>query len=129
MTHLSNNPKNGALQGTGSDIAFQGKYAFAGNYDGFTVYDLSDPKEPVQALQVYCPGSQNDVSVYGDILVLSTDSSRSDDSCDSTTRPATEKDAWEGIKVWDISDPLAPEYVKSVETACGSHTHSLAPTK
>ena len=129
ITHLANNPKNGALQGTGSDIAFQGKYAFAGNYDGFTVYDLSDPEEPVQALQVYCPGSQNDVSVYGDILVLSTDSSRSDDSCASTTQPATEKDSWEGIKVWDISDPLAPEYVKSVETACGSHTHSLAPTK
>ncbi|MEL7978209.1 hypothetical protein AAG589_20245 [Isoptericola sp. F-RaC21] len=129
IEHLSNNPKNGALQGTGSDIAFQGKYAFAGNYDGFTVYDLSDPEAPVQALQVYCPGSQNDVSVYGDVLVLSTDSSRSDDSCASTTRPATEKDAWEGIKVWDISDPLAPEYVKSVETACGSHTHSLAPSK
>jgi len=129
IEHLSNSPKNGALQGTGSDIAFQGKYAFAGNYDGFTVYDLSDPEEPVQALQVYCPGSQNDVSVYGDILVLSTDSSRSDDSCASTTRPATEKDAWEGIKVWDISDPLEPEYVQSVETACGSHTHSLAPTK
>ncbi|MFC7878674.1 LVIVD repeat-containing protein [Isoptericola sp. NPDC057391] len=129
IEHLSNNPKNGALQGTGSDIAFQGKYAFAGNYDGFTVYDLSDPEEPVQALQVYCPGSQNDVSVYGDVLVLSTDSSRSDDSCASTTRPATEKDAWEGIKVWDISDPLEPEYVKSVETACGSHTHSLAPSK
>ncbi|MFE5290606.1 LVIVD repeat-containing protein [Isoptericola sp. NPDC056618] len=129
IEHLSNNPKNGALQGTGSDIAFQGKYAFAGNYDGFTVYDLSDPEEPVQALQVYCPGSQNDISVYGDVLVLSTDSSRSDDSCASTTRPATEKDAWEGIKVWDISDPLEPEYVKSVETACGSHTHSLAPSK
>ncbi|WP_344248336.1 hypothetical protein [Isoptericola hypogeus] len=129
ITHLSNNPKNGALQGTGSDIAFQGKYAFAGNYDGFTVYDLSDPEEPVQALQVYCPGSQNDISVYDDVLVLSTDSSRSDDSCASTTRPATQKDAWEGIKVWDISDPLEPRYVKSVETACGSHTHSLAPTK
>ncbi|SKC57827.1 LVIVD repeat-containing protein [Krasilnikoviella flava] len=129
IEHLSNNPKNGALQGTGSDIAFQGKYAYAGNYDGFTVYDLSDPEEPVQALQVYCPGSQNDISVYGDILVLSTDSSRSDDSCASTTRPATEKDAWEGIKVWDISDPLEPEYVQAVETACGSHTHSLAPTK
>ncbi|MCZ2262703.1 LVIVD repeat-containing protein [Isoptericola sp. QY 916] len=129
IEHLNNNPKNGALQGTGSDIAFQGKYAYAGNYDGFTVYDLRDPEQPVQALQVYCPGSQNDISVYGDVLVLSTDSSRSDDSCASTTRPATEKDAWEGIKVWDISDPLEPEYVKSVETACGSHTHSLAPSK
>ncbi|PUB28949.1 LVIVD repeat-containing protein [Promicromonospora sp. AC04] len=129
MTHLSNQPKDGALQGTGSDIAFQGKYAFAGNYDGFTVYDLSDPENPEQVVQVYCPGSQNDVSVYKDILVLSTDSSRSDDSCASTSLPATEKAAWEGIKIWDISNPLAPEYVKSIETECGSHTHSLAPAK
>ncbi|MFE7506683.1 LVIVD repeat-containing protein [Promicromonospora sp. NPDC057488] len=129
MTHLSNQPKNGALQGTGSDIAFQGKYAFAGNYDGFTVYDLSDKENPEQVVQVYCPGSQNDVSVYKDILVLSTDSSRSDDSCASTSLPATEKAAWEGIKIWDISNPLAPEYIKSVETECGSHTHSLAPSK
>jgi hypothetical protein len=129
MTHLSNQPKNGALLGTGSDIAFQGKYAFAGNYDGFTVYDLSDPANPEQVVQVYCPGGQNDISVYKNILVLSTDSSRSDDSCSSTTLPATEKEAWEGIKVWDISNPLAPEYVQSVETNCGSHTHSLAPAK
>ena len=129
MTHLSNQPKNGALQGTGSDIAFQGKYAFAGNYDGFTVYDLSNKKNPKQVVQVYCPGSQNDISVYKDILVLSTDSSRSDDSCASTSMPATEKAAWEGIKIWDISNPLAPEYIKSIETECGSHTHSLAPSK
>ncbi|GGM10769.1 LVIVD repeat-containing protein [Promicromonospora citrea] len=129
ITHLSNQPKNGALQGTGSDIAFQGKYAYAGNYDGFTVYDLSDPTDPEQVVQVYCPGSQNDVSVYKNILVLSTDSSRSDDSCSSTSMPATEKDAWEGIKVWDISNPLSPRYVKSIETECGSHTHSLAPSK
>src|SRR5690606_37325125 len=53
MEHLSNNPKNGSLQSTGSDIAFQGDWAFAGNYDGFTVYDLSDPAEPTQAVQVY----------------------------------------------------------------------------
>ncbi|MFD7021481.1 LVIVD repeat-containing protein [Promicromonospora sukumoe] len=129
MTHLSNQPKNGALQGTGSDIAFQGKYAFAGNYDGFTVYDLSDKENPEQVVQVYCPGSQNDISVYKDILVLSTDSSRSDDSCASTSLPATEKAAWEGIKIWDISNPLSPQYIKSVETSCGSHTHSLAPSK
>ena len=129
MTHLSNQPKNGALQGTGSDLAFQGKYAFAGNYDGFTVYDLSDKENPEQVVQVSCPGAQNDISVYKDILVLSTDSSRSDDSCASTSLDATKKEAWEGIKVWDISNPLEPEYVQSVETSCGSHTHSLAPSK
>ncbi|GAB4086879.1 hypothetical protein GCM10028784_35090 [Myceligenerans cantabricum] len=128
MEHTSNVPKNGSLQSTGSDIAFKGKYAFAGNYDGFTVYDLSNPAEPEQALQVYCPGGQNDISVYKNILVLSTDSRRTDDSCNSQAS-SDPVDYWEGIKVWDISDPLNPQYVKSVATDCGSHTHSLAPTK
>ena len=76
-----------------------------------------------------CPGSQNDISVYGDLLFLSTDSSRSDDSCNSTTQPATVKESWEGIKVFDISDKANPRYIKSVETACGSHTHTLVPGK
>ena len=74
-----------------------------------------------------CPGSQNDISVYRDLLVLSTDSSRSDDSCASTSQSASVKESWEGIKVFDISNPLEPEYVAAVETACGSHTHTLAP--
>ncbi|WP_240643779.1 LVIVD repeat-containing protein [Antribacter gilvus] len=129
---LANIPKNGAFvpEGQyGSDLAFSGDYAFAGNYGGFTVYDISDPTAPVQALQVVCPGSQNDISVYKDILVLSTDSSRSDDSCESTTQSVTIKDSWEGVKIFDISDPLNPVYVSAVETACGSHTHTLAPTR
>ena len=76
-----------------------------------------------------CPGSQNDISVYGNLLFLSTDSSRSDDSCNSTSQPATEKSSWEGIKIFDISDKTNPKYIKSVETACGSHTHTLVPGK
>ncbi len=132
MELLANIPKNGAFAAENaysSDLAFQGDYAFAGNYNGFTVYDLSDPAAPEQAVQVLCPGSQNDVSVYGDILVLSTDSSRSDDSCQSSGQSATVKDSWEGLKIFDVSDPRAPRYVTAVETMCGSHTHSLAPSK
>ncbi len=112
-----------------SDLAFQGKYAFAGNYNGFTVYDISKPAKPKTVAQVVCAGAQNDVSVYDDVLILSTDSSRSDSSCESTAQSATIKDSWEGIKVFDISDPRRPEYVAAVETPCGSHTHTLAPGK
>jgi hypothetical protein len=77
--------------------------------------------------QVNCPGSQNDISVYGDLLFLSTDSSRSDDSCSSTTQSAAVKESWEGIKIFDISDVANPKYIKSVETDCGSHTHTVVP--
>jgi hypothetical protein len=132
MTLLANIPKNGAFASEGafsSDLAFQGDYAFAGNYNGFTVYDISTPAQPEQVAQVVCPGSQNDISVSGDLLVLSTDSSRSNDTCDNTSQSATVKESWEGVKVFDISDPTEPSYVAAVETPCGSHTHTLAPSK
>ncbi|MEU7993715.1 hypothetical protein AB0B83_00035 [Micromonospora sp. NPDC049060] len=129
LRQVANLPKQAPLNATNSDLAFQGRYAFAGNYNGFVVYDISRPTAPTVVSQVYCPGSQNDISVHGDLLFLSTDSSRSDDSCNSTSAPATEKASWEGIKVFDISDKANPRYVKAVETACGSHTHTLVPGK
>ncbi|MEV7086125.1 hypothetical protein AB0O07_09540 [Streptomyces sp. NPDC093085] len=126
ISHLANVPKD-QLTGTNSDIAFQGKYAFAGNYDGFRIFDISNPKSPKTVAQVLCPGSQNDISVSGNLLFLSTDSSRSDNSCNSVPQSATIKESWEGMKVFDISDKRNPKYVAAVETACGSHTHTLVP--
>ncbi|MET9306635.1 hypothetical protein ABZX68_15260 [Streptomyces cellulosae] len=128
IEHVTNIPKD-VLSGFNSDLAFQGTYAFAGNYDGFRIFDISNPKKPQTVAQVLCPGSQNDISVSGNLLFLSTDSSRSDSSCNSTTQPATEKSSWEGMKVFDISDKRNPRYVAAVETACGSHTHTLVPDR
>ncbi|MGW8359099.1 LVIVD repeat-containing protein [Streptomyces wedmorensis] len=128
IEHLANIPKD-ALKGSNSDLAFQGNYAFAGNYDGFRIFDISDPKAPKSVVQVLCPGSQNDISVSGNLVFLSTDSSRSDDSCASTTQPASVKESWEGMKIFDISDIANPKYVAAVETACGSHTHTLVPQR
>lgn len=132
MSLIANLPKRGAFEPTGaynSDLAFQGDYAYAGNYQGFTVYDISDPAAPTEVVQVVCPGAQNDISVLGDILVLSVDASRSDESCNSVGQGAEVKESWEGIRVFDISDPANPRYAAAVETDCGSHTHTLAPAK
>jgi hypothetical protein len=127
---VTNVPKTGALaNGINSDIAFQGRYAFAGNFNGFAIFDISRPSRPTLVSQVSCIGGQGDVSVQGDLLIMSVDSPRSDDSCTSTGLPATEKRSWEGIRIFDISDKTKPEYVKSVETNCGSHTHTLVPGK
>lgn len=128
ITHLANVPIQAPLAGSiDTDIAFQGDKAFVGHYNGFQVYDISKPSQPTLISQVLCPGSQNDISVYGNLLFLSTDSSRNNDSCASTTQSPTLKESWEGIKVFDISDVRNPRYVKSVETNCGSHTHTLLP--
>ncbi len=130
LKQLANVPKSAPLLGTNRDWAFQGKYAYGGNYDGFYVYDISNPKAPTVAARVLCPGSQNDISVHGNLLFLGTDSQRTNDSCQnaaSTTEVPGER--WEGIKIFDISNPLTPQYVKSVKTTCGSHTLTLAPGK
>ncbi len=124
---VANRPQQAPLVNINSDLAFWGKYAFQGNYNGFAINDISNPDAPQIVSQVLCPGSQNDISVWKNLLFLSTDSSRSDDSCASTTLPVSVKEAWEGIKVFDITDKANPRYIKSVETDCGSHTHTLVP--
>ncbi|NYI04830.1 hypothetical protein FHU37_001773 [Allostreptomyces psammosilenae] len=132
MEIVANLPKPAGFDATNalnSDLAFQGDYAFSGNYNGFAIYDISNPKRPELVSQVLCPGGQNDVAVTGDLLFLSTDSSRSDNSCNSVSQSAAIKESWEGIKIFDISDKENPRYVAAVETACGSHTHTLVPDK
>ncbi|GIJ76835.1 LVIVD repeat-containing protein [Micromonospora phaseoli] len=129
---IANLPKQAPFDTTaalGTDIAFQGRYAFVGNYDGFVIYDVAKPSKPKIVSQVLCPGAQNDISVHGDLLFLSTDASRNDDSCSSTSQSATIKESWEGIKIFDIKNKTSPRYIKAVETACGSHTHTLVPAK
>lgn len=130
---IANLPKTGPFAGTSaynSDIAFQGKYAIQGNYEGVQITDISRPHKPEVVVQAVCPGSQNDVSVYGDLLITSTDSPRTDDSCNSSAQPASNRsdpNTWEGIRVWDWSDPKNPEVVANVRTFCGSHTHTILP--
>ncbi|XVQ87525.1 LVIVD repeat-containing protein [Microbispora siamensis] len=130
VTHVANVPTPAALAGTiNTDIAFQGDYAYVGNYGGFTIFDIRNPKQPAVVSSVVCPGSQMDMSVYGDLLFGSVDSSRNNDSCASTAQPASVKESWEGVRIFDVSDKSNPKYIKSVETNCGSHTHTLVPDK
>ncbi|MEV0581931.1 hypothetical protein [Nonomuraea sp. NPDC050310] len=129
---VANVPKKGAfadLTAYGTDLAFQGRYAYVGNYNGFTVFDVADPTKPKRVSQVLCPGAQNDISVKGDLLFLSIDEPLSGSSCKSDYGDPSSSRSWEGIRIFDISDKARPRYVKAVETACGSHTHTLVPDK
>ncbi|MEO3871273.1 hypothetical protein ABGB18_20870 [Nonomuraea sp. B12E4] len=129
MEHVTNVPKPEALADINTDIAFQDNYAYVGNYYGFSIYDIRNPKRTKVVSSVVCPGSQMDMSVYGDLLFGSVDSSRNNDSCSSTSQPASVKESWEGIRIFDVSDKRNPKYIKSVETNCGSHTHTLVPDR
>ncbi|WP_238695273.1 LVIVD repeat-containing protein [Ornithinimicrobium flavum] len=130
MTHLANLPIPAAFDNAiGSDLAFQDDLAFIGSYAGFWVADISDPANPSVVAQVLCPGGQGDITVEGDLLFLSVDAARSDDTCASTSSSAANPDAWEGMRIFDISDVSDPQYVAAVRTDCGSHTHTLVPSK
>ncbi|MBF8193212.1 hypothetical protein ITP53_47595 [Nonomuraea sp. K274] len=130
VTHVLNIPKPAPIASTiNTDIAFQGDYAYVGNYGGFSIYDIRHPKKAKVVSSVVCPGAQMDVSVYGNLLFAAVDGSRNNDSCASTGQSAGIKESWEGVRIFDVSDKANPRYVKSVETNCGSHTLTLVPGK
>ena len=133
---LANLPKTGPFAGESnlnSDLAFWGDYAVQGNYNGIQITDISEPEAPVVVSQLLCPGSQNDVSVWRNLIFASVDSSRSSAECvDAAGNPNVAQSArlaesWEGIRIFDWSDPANPRQVGAVETDCGSHTHTLLP--
>ena len=130
LKHLKNVPKSGPFAPESafmSDLAFEGGYAYQGSYNGIQIFDVRDPANPKIASQVSCFGAQNDVTINDGILVTSTDALMSDDSCNAVRVPNDQPGAWEGLKVFDVSNPTAPRYLASVATDCGSHTHTVIP--
>ena len=114
--------------GVNSDLAFKGSLAFAGHYGGFRVIDLAEPGSPVELADVHCNGPQGDVTIHGDLLFLSVDTPQSTEACEGSRNvTASTPGAFEGIRVFDISDPADPTFVQAVRTDCGSHTNTLVP--
>jgi hypothetical protein len=109
-----------------SDLAFWGRLAYAGHYDGFQIIDVGNPRKPEQLADFACPGSQHDVSVWGGLLFVSVEAPRSSPACDSTTT-APGVPGFEGIRIFDVSNPRSPALIAGVPTDCGSHTHTLVP--
>ncbi len=69
---VSTTPSGEKFRGvTNSDLAFTGKYVVQGNYNGFQVFDITNPAKPVAVLDYVCPASQSDVSVYNNLLFVS----------------------------------------------------------
>lgn len=125
MHLLSNVPRTTNV--SQSDLAFWGRLVFAGNYEGFRIIDASDPEAPVQLSDFRCTGAQNDISVWGNLVFLSIDRPQTAPECSENTPGNTP--GFEGIRIFDISDPSAPEFVTGVATDCGSHTHTLIPDR
>ena len=71
IEHVSNTPAVGpfAAPELGTDIAFQGDQAYVGNYNGFAIYDISDPTAPKTLSQVCAPARRTTSPSHGDLLL------------------------------------------------------------
>ncbi|MGB5673112.1 MAG: hypothetical protein WBO43_01060 [Gemmatimonadota bacterium] len=124
---LSATPPPEAFVGvSNSDLAFKDNYAIQGNYNGFQVWDISNPSAPVLVKGYVCPASQSDVSVYGDLLFVSGEGMGGRLDCGTEgVRERVSDVRLRGIRIFDISDIEDPVYIANVQTCRGSHTHSL----
>lgn len=109
-----------------TDIAFFDDVMVAGSYHGFNIYDISTPANPALISSVVCPGGQGDVSVVGDLLIMSVEQTRGRLDCGlEGVAEDVSAERFRGLRIFDISDLAIPRQVGAVQTCRGSHTHSV----
>ena len=129
-------PLDNTIPGQGrfnSDLAFWGRTAYQGTYDGFRIVDVTEPDDPVQLVNYGdCRGDQGDVLVWENLLIRSWNSPASSTAtCGGQLVGA----GFEGLHIFDVGDPTSPVLVKAIrmaadttpERGCGSHTATLVP--
>lgn len=119
-------PRPALLSFSNTDMLFSGDYMVAGNYHGFNTYDISDAQAPRHVASVVCPGGQGDVSIVGDLLIMSVQETRGRLDCglEGVPEPVSDERV-KGIRVFDVSDFTNPIQVAAVQTCRGSHTHTV----
>lgn len=109
-----------------TDMAFAGDILVAGSYHGFNIYRLGKDGVPALLSSVVCPGGQGDVSIVGDLLIMSVEQLRGRIDCGlEGIQKDVSPDRFLGIRIFNISDPTRPVQVGAVQTCRGSHTHSV----
>ena len=117
-------PADGRFSNT--DLAFQGDLLIQGNYNGFQIFDISEPASPDLRLSVVCPGGQGDVSIYGDLIVMSAQETRGRLDCGvEGVADSISAERMRGIRIFDVSDIDNPQQVAAVQSCRGSHTHTV----
>jgi hypothetical protein len=109
-----------------SDLAFSGHYAIQGNYNGYQVWDITNPAKPVLRIGYFCPASQSDVSVFKNLLFVSGEGTGGRLDCGAQgVHDSVSTERLRGIRIFDISDIANPKYIANVQTCRGSHTHTV----
>jgi hypothetical protein len=135
-----------------SDLAFWGDLAIQGSWDGFLIHDISNPTNPSTIIDyTNCGdpaaglgGGQGDVIVWDNLLVRAWNSGATATAVCGTTPAGDPKPisrtGFEGIHIFDISNPADPQLVGEVDiddgaatkpegitTGCGAHTLTAVP--
>ena len=119
-------PPEKFVGGTNSDLAFTGKYAIQGSYNGWQIWDISTPSKPTLTTAYYCPASQSDVSVYRNLLFVSGEGLEGRLDCgNEPDRARVSTTRLRGLRIFDITDIRNPKNVGNVQTCRGSHTHTV----
>ena len=114
------------LSFSNTDMAFKDDVLIAGSYHGFNTYRLGEGGLPQQIGSVVCPGGQGDVSVAGDLLIMSVEETRGRLDCGlEGVEDDVSEERFRGLRIFDISDLGRPVQVGAVQTCRGSHTHSV----
>lgn len=109
-----------------TDMAFSGDMMVAGSYHGFNAYRLGQDGVPQLISSVVCPGGQGDVSIAGNLLVMSVEDRRGRIDCGlEGVDDKVSDERFRGLRIFDISDITRPKQVGLVQTCRGSHTHSI----
>ncbi len=109
-----------------TDMAFFDDVLVAGSYHGFNLYRLAEDGMPSLLSSVVCPGGQGDVSVVGNLLIMSVEETRGRLDCGlEGVVEDVSNDRFRGVRIFDISDLERPVQVGAVQTCRGSHTHSV----
>jgi uncharacterized protein (DUF305 family) len=114
------------LSFSNTDMAFAGDVMVVGSYHGFNIYKLTEDGLPELVSSVVCPGGQGDVSIVGDLLIMSVEQTRGRLDCGlQGVSEDVSAERFRGIRILDISDLSRPVQVGAVQTCRGSHTHSV----
>ncbi|HMA45548.1 MAG TPA: hypothetical protein VKO86_16115 [Gemmatimonadales bacterium] len=124
---VSKTPQPEKFKGfTNSDLAFTGHYVIQGNYNGFQVWDVTNPAAPALTIGYVCPASQSDVSIYKNLLFVSGEGQGGRLDCGTQgVHDSVSADRLRGIRIFDVTDIANPKYIANVQTCRGSHTHTV----
>lgn len=118
-----------------TDLAFWQDTVFQGTYLGFRIIDVSDPMAPTTLLDFedcgQLPGGQGDLVVWENLLVRTWDVAAFFETGPPPVLPTCDGapvvPGFEGLHVFDITDPTDPSLVAQVDLECGSHTATGVP--